>query len=495
MISAKATSKPVQLALAVLAGLLSGVSVLFDMPIKMKAAGLMALGFGVFLLMVSYPERVLLFALAFSVPFFIGKDLEGFLTRGGHIGGFSAVGLHLTDVLVFALLMLHLARLATGRSQIRFFPSTTVPALVWIVASALSLINARDVDVATIQTIGMGRLFLLYFVVANTVADEDDMKWLIAGLFLGLLSQALLGFYQGTVGRPLGLFFLGEGSVHHQTLDQGLAYRAQGTLGTPNGYAMYLVVAMSFALPLTLSRAWGYYRALASLVLGVGIPALVLSLSRGGWISFVAASAVALILAIRRGLLKMHTVVLLTCAACVLVLLISIIGANLIVRRFTSEDHGSAETRVDLAKGALAMIQDHPALGVGLNNYTLHMPHYDWTSLQLWGRPAVVHNIYLLVAAETGLVGLATFLWFLASLLAQAWRLVSQARSDALWTVGIGVFAAYTALALHNAVDYLLIANWHIARQFWLLAAVAVGLGQYPNHDESGATLKSGDHR
>jgi putative inorganic carbon (HCO3(-)) transporter len=117
-------------------------------------------------------------------------------------------------------------------------------------------------------------------------------------------------------------------------------------------------------------------------------------------------------------------------------------------------------------------------LGVGLNNYTLLMPRYDWDSLQSWGRPAVVHNVYLLVTAETGIVGLVAFLWLLASVLSQARLLVRRAESDVVWMVGVGILSACIGLAVHNAVDYLLVFSWHIARQFWLLAGVGAGLGR-----------------
>jgi putative inorganic carbon (HCO3(-)) transporter len=491
MIGGIRSSKPVQFALSGLVGLLGGVTVLVDVPLKMKAAGLLAMALVVFLLRVSHPERILLFALAFTVPFFIGKDLEGFLTREGHIGGFSAVGVHLTDVLAVALLLLHLGRPAARRARIRLTPLTTVPALVWLAVSALSLANAMDVGVAAVQLIGMGRLFLLYLAVSNSVGDEEDVGWVVAGLLLGLLSEALLGFYQGIVGRPLGLFFLGEDRVHQQRLDQGLVYRAQGTAGTPNGYAMYLVVTMSFALALLFLRGRRSYQAFAGVVLCAGIPALVFSLSRGGWISFVTVIVVTLVLASRRGRLKVRTLVLIACTACVVLFVISIVASDLIVSRLTSEDHGSAASRVELAEGAWRMIQDHPVLGVGLNNYTLLMPRYDWDSLQSWGRPAVVHNVYLLVTAETGIIGLVAFLWLLASVLSQAWLLVRRAPNDAVWMVGVGILCTCIALAVHNAVDYLLVFSWHIARQFWLLAGVGAGLGRSLGHGAERTRLAS----
>lgn len=58
------------------------------------------------------------------------------------------------------------------------------------------------------------------------------------------------------------------------------------------------------------------------------------------------------------------------------------------------------------------MVREQPLIGVGLNNFISQLPNY-WQNIGLtyWLQP--VHNIFLLVAAETGLLGLAIFLWFL----------------------------------------------------------------------------------
>ena len=106
--------------------------------------------------------------------------------------------------------MCRLARLATHQAEIRLYPFTTVPALAWLVASALSAVSAREVDLALIQIGQMTKLFLLYIVVANCIEDEADIKWLVWALLVGALFEGLLGISQWVAGRPLGLSFLGE---------------------------------------------------------------------------------------------------------------------------------------------------------------------------------------------------------------------------------------------------------------------------------------------
>jgi len=68
--------------------------------------------------------------------------------------------------------------------------------------------------------------------------------------------------------------------------------------------------------------------------------------------------------------------------------------------------------RLALAQVAVAMIKAYPLAGVGLNNFISQLPSF-WQSFgqTYWLQP--VHNLFLLISAETGLIGLLIFIWFL----------------------------------------------------------------------------------
>ena len=51
-------------------------------------------------------------------------------------------------------------------------------------------------------------------------------------------------------------------------------------------------------------------------------------------------------------------------------------------------------------------------LGIGLSNFTLAMPDYTFIKLAPWEYQPV-HNIYMLLANETGLIGLFVFFYCL----------------------------------------------------------------------------------
>jgi O-antigen ligase len=86
---------------------------------------------------------------------------------------------------------------------------------------------------------------------------------------------------------------------------------------------------------------------------------------------------------------------------------------------YNSVSQESDSERIVYMKVALDMIERHPLLGVGYNNFQIYahelQPRFPHSYLH-----SKVHNIYLLIASETGLIGGGIFLLFLWTLLRTA---------------------------------------------------------------------------
>jgi O-antigen ligase len=75
----------------------------------------------------------------------------------------------------------------------------------------------------------------------------------------------------------------------------------------------------------------------------------------------------------------------------------------------------SDQERIVYQNAAFAIIRDHPFFGVGFNNFSLEMKKYTHGSVpEEFSHP--VHNIFLLIASETGLIGLSFFCFFIGSI-------------------------------------------------------------------------------
>jgi O-antigen ligase len=115
--------------------------------------------------------------------------------------------------------------------------------------------------------------------------------------------------------------------------------------------------------------------------------------------------------------------------------------------RLTMDDRGSAAARGPLNWLAVSMIQDNPLLGVGANNFSVAMQPY--VSHGFFGEFLyTVHNRYLLIWSETGVVGLITYLWFLIATLQMGWR--SWRRRDLILSpLALACTAALGAFMFH----------------------------------------------
>lgn len=213
-------------------------------------------------------------------------------------------------------------------------------------------------------------------------------------------------------------------------------------------------------------------RVLAAAGLLVVVTALELTWSRGAWIGALAGGAVMVALAPRRRA-SLAVLVLVT-----LLLATAAIGpgrASLGRRLETIPSVGSNLDRVSLWTGALRAFRAHPILGTGYGTFPRVWPRYradDRVDVP------TAHNLYLNFAAETGLVGLAAFLAFVAAALGGLWRRVTatrgDARTDGLWAA---CFAAVVAMLVHQLVDGT-VASVHTG--FGFLALLALGQTRGP---------------
>jgi len=130
----------------------------------------------------------------------------------------------------------------------------------------------------------------------------------------------------------------------------------------------------------------------------------------------------------------------------------------------------SLNERLVLAQNALALIKKRPLLGVGLGNFIpaqaemLPFVRQDVNLLQ------PVHNIYLLIASETGLIGLLVFITMVVKIF---WRAGNMTRRYKAQTIHRAyVIRPYILILFLGLFDH----YWLTLPQNFLLFAVVLGL-------------------
>jgi O-Antigen ligase len=350
------------------------------------------------------------------------------------------------------------AQLLTHRDRTRFLlrdrPLIAVAAFglaFWAFASSLW---AFDSGVAVSIAVRLGQGFLLVFIVYSALRQVRDVRLLLGAYVLGALLAVVVGLATGGT-------------------DSG---RLAGGVGNPNQLAAVLVPAVmicSFALLAERRPLMRWAIAVTGLVLLLG---LLLTGSRGGLIGMAIALTAAIMLAgPGRVAIIAATLVMLGAG----VAYYAAVASPGQVQRTLSARAEGGTGREDIWAVAWEAVRDRPLVGSGAGNFTLVAPSYAVGDLNISrvdlvvDKPKVVHNTYLEVLTELGIVGAALFVFLLLGAVAATFSAVRRARAQP-WAVQLLV-RGFTVGLIGILIVYFF-GSREYEKQLWLLLGIAFAL-------------------
>lgn len=356
-------------------------------------------------------KRTLLAIALLGISFQIQKHL--FLQEdAANLGSLGGLQVSLTNIALTGLCLAKLVEAVTSPRAL-VSPQRTrnlvlIPASLLVIFYLISLFAAGDVRLALFQVCSVVAFYCLYLYVAETVKSRADVLFIVRVLLIGAIGQSSLMLAQarGLVGE-IQFYFI---RTQAGTFRDG---RVMGTLGSPNMAAAYLAMIMLLALGLILAHVPRIDKLLAVISFSMAAMSLILTESRGAWVSLVVGLVTMMIFGGRRVALRIGGGIII--GLC----LFAIPFKHVIVERLSGDDNGAAASRISLNQIALLMIEDHPISGVGANNYALFMTPYAARSGRIGEFRYTVHNTYFLTCAEIGICGLIAFVWFLIAIVCQ----------------------------------------------------------------------------
>lgn len=141
---------------------------------------------------------------------------------------------------------------------------------------------------------------------------------------------------------------------------------------------------------------------------------------------------------------------------------------NYLVEKLTFQD-SSEQVRLSQWKETIALLKDHPVMGVGLSGYPIALkPYHHDLQYEIFQYP---HNIILNIWVELGLLGLVAFflLAFQMARMAFAW----EGRDPPLQSQAILFGAIFFEIIIHSLVDVPYFKN-DLAMMTWILIACAL---------------------
>ncbi|MDP1722327.1 MAG: O-antigen ligase family protein [Candidatus Gottesmanbacteria bacterium] len=422
----------------------------------------------------------------YLAPTLFLTDLLVFLTTGCWLASVffqGAQGNTKSQILSQRLISLWL----TNPKQI---PRFKIPKLqtkhVWLAAVlafvGINIFIATNIPVAVYKWIKVCEYILLGLYIVRT---KPKLSFVITPLAVGVLYSSILAitqfFLQHSVGGPL--WWLGERTFGVDT--PGIArydfdfrlstfdfrlfgLRPYATFPHPNVLGGFLaavlpLLCMSLMRPMSLMSPMNQrIKYLHATALVLGAIALLLTFSRSAIVVGGAGIGISILYLVFRK--KMNRVF-----AYILYTIPFILFLVLAVWSFSPKEE-SVVVRQQLNNAAIKLWTASPLFGVGLGNFLVRLPEALPSRTIYFLQP--VHNIYLLVLAETGVVGfvfIVIFIW--QSIKGLVFR-IKENRKELLFNLNTIYFVPFFCILLLGLVDHYPLT----LQQGQLLLTVLVGM-------------------
>ncbi len=381
------------------------------------------------------------------------------------------------DLAVGVLFFVWILQIATGYQRDFIATPLGLPVMIFFLVVVMTFIvglgHAPLNQMIARRFVELLGSILLFFLTVNVVRSEERLQRLTRFLMVGGTLAALVAIVLYVLPeltsfslllrlQRLGYYPEGGAILRYIEDDPSLPQRAIGTSVDPNTLGGLLMVVLSITIPQVLARRALFPRWISVAVAGIMGVALLLTFSRG---SFAGLAVALLALAV----LRYRKLLPLLLAAGVLILILPWTQDYVthLVEGLQLQDLAT-QMRLGEYKDALILIQRYPWLGVGFTG----APDID---IYLG-----VANVYLTIAGQMGVAGLAAFLiivltWLVAAIRAR--KLVAHQPLEAVWW---GYHAAILALLVHGVFDHYFfnLSFHHAVTLFWIVLALTVTSGE-----------------
>lgn len=402
-------------------------------------------------------------------------------TYGLIVNEIDVAVLYICDLPLLMLIALLIAEaIATRRRLVA--PKATLAVAAFIVWCLGTMFMARVPLLAASWIIYQVKYLVVFLAVVNACRTRAALRAVVAALVFGMAVQGALS--ATTFVRQSGHDFYGslfgareedDASSPEETkaflyVNEGSGLlRGSGTVGVSNETAKFIVPVLPLALAGALVSTGLAARAffIASFLLGAG--GLVSTFSRGGFLAAGIAIAALVVLLASRGLVARRAARLTLAAAA--------LGALLsapVLARYLGSRPDYLTMRWDHLRYGLQALFDHAAAGVGINNFSVAFAPQDYGGVF---REMAVHNHYLRIGVETGLVGMLLYFSFFVGVVRAAAR-ETRLPDAFLATMSAALLAAFTAVFFYWLDDLFYAVAFNT--QLWVLAALPFVIARLP---------------
>jgi O-antigen ligase len=351
------------------------------------------------------------------------------------------------DLVIFVLVLLVLLQAPkTLGSKLLKTPVRWLVLFCLTAFFSIALSPARHYLLQYIRLLQFSTMILLFCAIEYIVAQNrirQLIKWIAWAVVITIGVQCIIACMQYFSQRPLGFHKMGEPPLHwfsfsnpgkqrwifdqfsHFQLPLNVLYRVTGLFSHPNVFGGFLFFSLFNASYLYVIHQEKWTKWLLTPLIFLHFLALSISFCRAAMIACIIGTIIWTVIQYfwmedflyRKEIKKVLLLFFVSSVICLAFFHQQFFNRGGIIN-YNQVVQSSDEERIVYQEVALKMIKANPWLGIGFNNFQLCNNPIQFGLFLC----AKVHNIYLLVAVETGIIGFIFFGAFLFSILKKSIR-------------------------------------------------------------------------
>ena len=431
-------------------------------------------------------EKTLFFIFLILIPF----QLRIFVrSNPAVVGEWNSFFIYLGDIIFFLVFLLFLNRIKNTRivPNLKFWLL-----LIFVLIAFISIFISSATKISFFRWLKLIEVIVLYTYIGKS-KEFLGLKNILSVIFYSGVTQSILAIAQFIKNSSIGIRFIEAGvfdpnspGVANFILNGERILRSYGSFSHPNVLAGFLLLTIFCGYKILLTENQKSKFQISKFILPILIFGLFLTFSRTAIAVFVFGSLLMFLIEFfklrklehteqrlkdGKNLIKLFGLVVIACVLAVIILF------PFIKARFfeISMEEQAVDLRFFYNRMAIQMIKEKPISGIGIGNFVHYSENYpvyakaalkiiegNTTQIPNWIYQPV-HNIYLLVASEMGVLGLLVFLGFIGMMLLKEVRnqsgnsifwilmgcfLIIALADHYFWTLQSGAIIFWLALAL-----------------------------------------------
>ncbi len=333
--------------------------------------------------------------------------------------------------------------------------------LPFIICILLSSLKFMELSSTIKENVRWLELIVIYFLTINLITDQKKLRVILYSIFLTTVMVSVWG-----IAKYLGGVITIDGR-----------HGAFSFFGHANALAGYvnLIIPILFGMLLTGIFLWERITLSISIILTV--VTWFLTFSKSGWLSLITTMILVFFLTkTKKGAIFLLVILFMSFA---IIFLSSNIRNDLVPR--LQSTYQTLECRRVAYPIGFNMVRDNLCFGIGVGNYPLLIKKFADATKMPYLIETNLHNLYLQIFVEAGLMGLCAFIFWLIGIIRYLMSSLKSLEMSEKYNLFVGLMGGVIVYLFNNLANVLTAHGIHL--QWGIILGLAVVLAQFEKRE------------